>query len=122
MPLPKLLLLILIAVRVGLSNMLNSSSMFTGSLVWLIGIVLPALIVACELPRLSSRYLSPIVDTDSTSAVVLAGSGSTFFSSFSEAIAVLRPVFGFWCGLSELIVPTRVPPRRTWFWSERPEA
>ena len=96
--------------------------MFTGSRVWLTGIVCPALIVAVELPLLSSRYFSPIVETDWTAAVVLAGSGSTFFSSFSVAIAVVWPVFGFRCGLSELTVPTRVPPRRTWFWSCRPEA
>ena len=64
--------------------------MFTGSRVWLTGIVCPALIFAdASCPPCSSRYFSPIVETDCTAAVVSAGSGSTFFSSFSVAIAVM---------------------------------
>ena len=69
--------------------------MFTGSVVWLTGIVWPALIVWLDVPFSSSRYFRPIAETDSTIAFVSAGSGSTPFSSFSSAIAVTRPVRGF---------------------------
>ena len=83
-----------LAVRVFLSNMLNSWSMSTGSRVWQTGIVAPALSVACEVPFSSSRYFSPIADTDCTIALVSAGSGSMPFSSLRFAIAVMRPVCG----------------------------
>ncbi len=88
--------------------------MSTGSRDWLTGISPPALSVLVEVPFSSSRYFSPIADTDSTVAVVSAGSGSTFFSSFRLAIAVTRPVAASCCGVSELTSPTRVPPMRTW--------
>ncbi len=72
--------------------------MFTGSRVWPIGIAWPALIVCVEVPFSSSRYFSPIADTDWTIARVSAGSGSTLFSSFRLAIAVMRPVCGILVG------------------------
>ena len=61
--------------------------MFTGSVVWSTGIVCPAFNVLEELPFSSSRYFSPIAETDCTIAFVSAGSGSTFFSSLRLAIA-----------------------------------
>ena len=79
------------------------------------GIVSPARSGAREVPFSSSRYFSPIADTDSTIARVSRGSGSMLFSSFRFAIAVSAPVRGSSCGLSELTRPTRVPPSRTWF-------
>jgi len=72
------------------------------------------LIVLLDVPFSSSRYFRPIAETESTVAFVSAGSGSTFFSSLRLAIAVTRPVDGSWCGVSDPIRPTRVPPIRTW--------
>ncbi len=69
--------------------------MSTGSRVCATGIVWPAFSVWRELPFSSSRYFRPTAETDCTTALVSAGSGSTFFSSFSVAIAVRRPVRGF---------------------------
>jgi len=117
-----LLVLILIAVRVGLLNMSKSSSMSTGSRVWDTGIVDPAFRVLLELPFSSSRYFRPIAETDCTTALVSAGSGSTFFSRWTSAIAVTFPVCGFSSGLSLLTIPTRVPAMRTWLVFSRPEA
>ena len=68
--------------------------MSTGSRVWLIGIVRPGFSGCLETPFSSSRYFSPIADTESTIARVSIGSGSTFFSSFRLAIVVTRPVAG----------------------------
>ncbi len=96
--------------------------MLTASFVCETGIVWPALSVLCELPFSSSRYFRPIVETDWTTALVSAGSGSTLFSSFSSAIAVTRPVLGFWCGVSPDTSPTRVPAMRTWLDGISPDA
>jgi hypothetical protein len=70
--------------------------MFTGSVVWLTGIVCPALIVRLELPFSSSRYFRPMAETDCTIAFVSAGSRSNFFSSLRLAIALTLPVWGSW--------------------------
>ncbi len=97
-PSPKALVFCWIAIRVCLSKMLKKSWISTGSRACETGIVAPAGIVRGECPRFSSRYFRPIVDTDSTSIVVSAGSGPACFSSFRLTIAVTLPVVGFWWG------------------------
>ena len=94
-PSPKLIVLFWIAVRVFRSNMLNSSSMSTGSRVWVTGIVAPAL------QRLARRCPFPVPGTSVRSPRPTARSPScrraaarTLFSSLSSAIAVMRPVVG----------------------------
>ena len=95
--------------------------MSTGSRTCVTGIVAPAFNVREDVPFSSSRYFSPTADTDCTIALVSAGSGSYFFSSFMSTTAVTRPVAGSWCGLIELTTPTRVPAIRTWLVGCSPE-
>ncbi len=71
--------------------------------------VAPSGNVFAELPRMSSRYFSPIVETDCTSVVESIGSGPACFSSFRLTIAVILPVAGFSVGTSCVTTPTRRP-------------
>ena len=63
------------ALRVGGSKILNTSSICTGTLVWLTGMVSPSLRnFVVDLPRVSWRYFRPSADRGRTSTVESAGS------------------------------------------------
>ena len=105
-PSPKLFVLTWFAVRVFLSNMLNSWSMSTGSRVWETGIVPPGLERPCArgpfpVPGTSARSPRPTARSPSCRR---AAARPSFRASVST-IAVTRPVFGSWCGVSELTTP-----------------
>jgi hypothetical protein len=112
------------ATRVGSSNMLKTWSISTGSgRAAVSGIVAPGSKPLVELPRSTSRYLSPRADFDRTTMVEFSGSG---WMSLLSSMLTLATSLVHWrvgslgqgasltvTGSTVLICPTRTPPIRT---------